>query len=56
VFWEVGISRIPIVNVENACASGSTALREGWMAVAGGFYDVVMVIGVEKAVMPKGRC
>jgi acetyl-CoA acetyltransferase len=54
VFWEVGISGIPIVNVENACASGSTALREGWMAVAGGFYDVVMVIGVEKAVMPKG--
>lgn len=54
VFWEVGISGIPIVNMENACASGSTALREGWMAVAGGFYDVVMVIGVEKAVMPKG--
>jgi acetyl-CoA acetyltransferase len=54
VFWEVGISGIPIVNMENACASGSTALREGWMAVAGGFYDVVMVAGVEKAVMPKG--
>jgi acetyl-CoA acetyltransferase len=54
VFWEVGISGIPIVNVENACASGSSALREGWMAVAGGFYDVVMVTGVEKAVMPKG--
>jgi acetyl-CoA acetyltransferase len=54
VFWEVGISGIPIVNMENACASGSTALREGWMAVAGGFYDVVMVTGVEKAVMPKG--
>jgi acetyl-CoA acetyltransferase len=54
VFWEVGISGIPIVNVENACASGSTALREGWMAVAGGFYDVVIVAGVEKAVMPKG--
>jgi acetyl-CoA acetyltransferase len=54
VFWEVGISGIPIVNIENACASGSTALREGWMAVAGGFYDVVMVTGVEKAVMPKG--
>ncbi len=54
VFWEVGISGIPIVNMENACASGSTALREGWMAVAGGFYDVAMVVGVEKAVMPKG--
>lgn len=54
VFWEVGINEIPIVNVENACASGSTALWEGWMAVAGGFYDMVIIAGVEKAVMPKG--
>ena len=54
VFWEVGISGIPIVNVENACASGSTALREGWMAVAGGFHEIVIVAGVEKTVMPKG--
>ena len=54
VFWEVGINGIPIVNIENACASGSSALREGWMAVAGGFYDIVIVVGVEKTVMPKG--
>jgi acetyl-CoA acetyltransferase len=54
VFWEVGINEIPIVNVENACASGSTALRGGWMAIAGGFYDMVIVAGVEKTVMPKG--
>lgn len=54
VFWEVGIKGIPIVNIENACASGSTALREGWMAIAGGFHDTVIVAGVEKTVMPKG--
>ena len=54
VLWEIGINRVPIVNIENACASGSTALREGWMAVAGGFYNMVMVVGVEKVVMPKG--
>jgi acetyl-CoA acetyltransferase len=54
VFWEVGINEIPIVNVENACASGSTALREGWLTIAGGFYDMVIVAGVEKTVMPKG--
>ncbi len=54
VFWEVGINEIPIVNVENACASGSTALREGWLAIAGGFYEMVIVAGVEKTVMPKG--
>lgn len=54
VFWEVGINRVPVVNIENACASGSTAFREAWMAVAGGFYDLVLVVGVEKTVMPKG--
>jgi len=54
VFWEVGINEIPIVNVENACATGSTALREGWMAIAGGFYNIVIIAGVEKTVMPKG--
>jgi acetyl-CoA acetyltransferase len=54
VFWEVGINEIPIVNVENACATGSTALREGWMAIAGGFYSIVIIAGVEKTVMPKG--
>jgi acetyl-CoA acetyltransferase len=54
IFWEVGINGVPIVNLENACASGSTALREGWMSVAAGFYDLVIVAGVEKTVMPKG--
>ncbi len=53
-FWEVGIKGIPIVTMENACSSGSTALREGWMAIAGGHYDTVIVAGIEKAVMPKG--
>lgn len=54
VFWEVGVSGIPIVNVENACASGSTALHLAWQAVAAEIYDVVAVVGVDKAVMPKG--
>jgi acetyl-CoA acetyltransferase len=53
-FWEVGIGGIPIVNTENACASGSTALREAWIAIAGGHYDTVIVAGIEKTVMPKG--
>jgi acetyl-CoA acetyltransferase len=55
VFWEVGINRIPVVNMENACATGSTALHEAWMTVAAGFYDAVIVCGVEKTVMPKGQ-
>ena len=48
VFREVGITGIPILNIENACASGSTALREGWLAVAAGIYDLVLVVGAEK--------
>ncbi|NPT61539.1 thiolase family protein [Paraburkholderia elongata] len=54
VLWEVGMGGLPIVNVENACASGSTALHLGWQGVASGQYDAVVVFGVDKAVMPKG--
>jgi acetyl-CoA acyltransferase len=43
-----GLSGIPIVNVENACASASTAFHLGWMAVASGMYDCVLALGVEK--------
>lgn len=39
---------VPILNVENACASSSTALHLGWQAVAGGLYDCVAVVGFEK--------
>jgi acetyl-CoA acetyltransferase len=45
---EVGVVGIPITNIENACSSGSTAFREGWMAVASGMYDVALALGVEK--------
>ena len=54
VLWEAGLSGLPIINVENACASGSTALHLGWQAIAQGQYDAVLVVGVDKAVMPKG--
>jgi acetyl-CoA acyltransferase len=54
VFWEVGINGVPVINIENACATGSTALHQAWQAVTGGFHDMVIVVGVEKAVMPKG--
>ena len=45
---EVGIARIPVVNVENACASGSTAFREAWLAVASGLFDIAIAVGAEK--------
>jgi len=43
-----GLDKIPMVNVENACASGSTALHSAWMAVKAGVYDCVLAIGAEK--------
>lgn len=43
---------ITITNLENACAGGSTAVREAWLAVATDQIDVALVIGAEK--MDKG--
>lgn len=42
------VPEVAIVNVENACAGGSTALREAWRSVATEEYDLVLVIGAEK--------
>jgi acetyl-CoA acetyltransferase len=39
---------VQIINVENACAGGSTALREAWLSVGTEQHDVVLVIGAEK--------
>jgi acetyl-CoA acetyltransferase len=43
-----GLSGITLINVENACASGSTALNQAWLAVAAGQVDVAVAIGAEK--------
>jgi acetyl-CoA acyltransferase len=48
VLRRTGLMGIPIVNVENACASASTAFHLGWTAVAAGMYDCVLALGVEK--------
>ena len=44
----LGITGIPITNVENACASGSTALHTAWLQVTSGQHDCVLAAGVEK--------
>jgi acetyl-CoA acetyltransferase len=44
----LGIAGIPITNVENGCAGGSTALHNTWLQVASGQYDCAMAVGVEK--------
>jgi acetyl-CoA acetyltransferase len=43
-----GLDKVPMVNVENACASGSTALHSAWMAVKADVYDCALAIGAEK--------
>ncbi|MCE7926990.1 MAG: thiolase family protein [Chloroflexi bacterium CFX7] len=48
VLQQMGQTGIPVVNVANACATGSTALREAFFAVASGAYDMVMAVGSEQ--------
>lgn len=43
-----GLAGVPIVNTENACASGSTAAHLAWLAVASGQVDVAIAVGAEK--------
>lgn len=52
VLKQIGQTGVPVVNVANACATGATALREGWMAIKAGVYDAVLAVGVEQ--MGKG--
>jgi len=44
----LGMAGIPATRVESACASGGAALRLGYMSVASGMADLVLVGGVEK--------
>lgn len=48
ILQQIGQTGIPVINVSNACATGSTAFREAYMAVASGMYDVTMAVGVEQ--------
>jgi acetyl-CoA acetyltransferase len=47
----MGIDGIPIVNCENACATGSTAFHLAWQAISGGHADLVLAVGAEKLCM-----
>ena len=46
--YKVGLTGIPIVNVNNACATGSTALFLARQAVAHGVCDVALALGFEQ--------
>ncbi|MCS7173602.1 MAG: thiolase family protein [Armatimonadetes bacterium] len=47
VLAQVGLAGIPLVNVENACSSGASAVREGFLGIRAGEYDVVLAFGTE---------
>lgn len=47
-----GILGVPLFNVENACASASSAFNLAWMAVMSGLYDVTLAVGAEKMSHP----
>lgn len=48
----LGFEAIPIVNVENACASASTALALAVSHIKAGLCDVVLAVGADKMVVP----
>jgi len=48
ILQQVGQTGIPVINVSNACATGSTAFREAYMSIAAGMYDCAMAVGVEQ--------
>jgi acetyl-CoA acetyltransferase len=51
-FSQLGMSGIPVTNVEVACASHSRGVMLAADMISGGAYDMALVVGVEK--MPRG--
>ena len=52
VVEDIGSTGIPVFNMSAGCAAGGNAFNVGYSLVAGGMYDLVLVVGGE--VMPKG--
>jgi len=47
--------RVPIINVEGACATASMAFHSAWKDILSGQSDVTLAIGVEKIYMPDDK-
>jgi acetyl-CoA acetyltransferase len=45
---DIGFGNVPLINVENACATGSTAFHLAVAAIEAGQADLVLVVGTEK--------
>jgi acetyl-CoA acetyltransferase len=48
VISEIGLTGIPIINIEQACSSSSAAFRLGYQMIATELYDIVIAVGFEK--------
>ncbi len=48
IMSNLGIPEKPSLTIESACGSGSVSFREAFANVAAGFYDAILVTGVEK--------
>jgi len=48
VVSEMGQTGIPVINIEMACGSSTSAFREAYLNVANGVYDTALVVGFEK--------
>ncbi|MEO8297337.1 MAG: lipid-transfer protein [Burkholderiales bacterium] len=53
--YHLGLTGIPVINVNNNCASGSTALYLARQAVAGGAAECVLALGFEQVQPGDGR-
>ena len=51
----LGLQRVPITNVENACASGSSALLQAVAHIRADMCDLALVVGTEKMFFPEKR-
>jgi len=52
LLWGLGINKIPVLNVENACSSGSSAFYLACLALQAGAAEVALVVGAEKMLLP----
>jgi len=52
VLSKIGVESIPIFNIENACASGTSAVHLAMQGIKAGSYDVALAIGAEKMNIP----
>ena len=54
--YSSGLKGIEALTIEASCGSGAGALRAGFMAVAGGFHDIVVICGTEQMSSTRVSC